>query len=127
MKKVAVSWKILKNGLNFEGTCLNKNCKAYKETIIMNMGLKQTYELGNPNLTNQTSTICPACQSYTMPRSCFFKNCKWKINGIKKTRKGPIIINSDWIFVENKYVRFNKKDSSFLKFSFLKIQTRPGI
>ncbi|CAF3995941.1 unnamed protein product [Rotaria sp. Silwood1] len=57
--RIAPRWRRAGHGLCFEGQCLNKECEAYRHTVIMPIGYQKFDILID---TDQETTICPLCK-----------------------------------------------------------------
>ena len=118
--KNAPDWRIAKMGLCLEGKCTNKQCKAYKSTVIINMGVPVIFKLGLPSAKQPTN--CPICQKYVKPITCALNNCEYRYIAIKETINGLEKVKSDWKKIENSYHRFDENKKA--DYSSLVIETR---
>eukprot|EP01091_Cochliopodium_minus_P008243 TRINITY_DN1831_c1_g1_i1.p1 TRINITY_DN1831_c1_g1~~TRINITY_DN1831_c1_g1_i1.p1 ORF type:complete len:219 (-),score=42.12 TRINITY_DN1831_c1_g1_i1:23-679(-) len=73
-------WCYIKSGLNLEGICRNKECKAYKKNVSIMVGL------GTFNVLKLTSSsVCPCCEKkVTNVTNPGFYNCKYHHEGKKR-------------------------------------------
>ncbi len=59
----APTWRTAAGGLSLEGTCRNRKCEAYKESVVMSKGYKDF------DLVRDSKTFrCPACKQPVAPR-----------------------------------------------------------
>ena len=98
-------WRILRHGLNFEGTCLNRACTAYKEKVFSPIeteifDMKKDLDL----------VKCPICTIVFIPEAFGFINCKYSYAVIKEIREEvfEIIQKQKWYYVENCFKYFVK-------------------
>jgi len=118
--KNAPDWRIAKMGLCLEGKCTNKQCKAYKSTVIINMGVPVIFKLGLPSAKQPTN--CPICQKYVKPITCALNNCEYRYIAIEETINGLEKVKSDWKNIDNSYHRFDENKKA--DYSSLVIETR---
>jgi hypothetical protein len=107
----APNWRLTKAGLCLEGKCMNSECDAYNQYVVMNMGTPIQYMVGYPN---ETGTNCPVCNQYVEPEISGFNKCEWRCLGIKKGEKGPEHHKSDWAKVGDEQHCFEDKDTQWL-------------
>jgi len=68
----APDWRYCCNGINIEGRCENKSCKAYGRMVI------HMYHFGVYDLLHSKAK-CPICYSPIKPIKPGFSSCLWKI------------------------------------------------
>ena len=99
----APEWRTINWGLNLEGRCKNRSCKAYNKLVIMQMGTPIIYKLGFPH---EKQTNCPMCKEYVKPETCGFYECSFRFFGVMETKNGPEKYKSEWKEISNqKYHR----------------------
>ncbi|CAF0781781.1 unnamed protein product [Brachionus calyciflorus] len=116
----APKWRTARAGLCFEGKCVNYECKAFNEMVIINMEVPIIYQLGMPN---QKETKCPQCDSYVKPITCGFNNCRWRFYGIKESENGPKRVSCEWKNVGDEYHRFDDDEESMCQWNSLVVET----
>ena len=72
----APKWRRANPGLCVEGKCVNENCEANGNMVVINMGFC-SFEL--PGDTYMCK--CPLCSKHVQPVTCGFNNCRWKWAG----------------------------------------------
>ncbi|CAF5028622.1 unnamed protein product, partial [Rotaria sp. Silwood1] len=126
--RIAPRWRRAGHGLCFEGQCLNKECEAYRHTVIMPIGYQKFDILID---TDQETTICPLCKYYVEPVACGFSNCWWRYEGIKICNSGPPKrCSSDWKHADDAYHRFDENPSEHVtwrKLIFEVVKKRPNL
>ncbi len=88
----APDWRYATKGLNVEGKCVNKSCRAFDSMVIYKFGE------GVFDLENDAELVkCPLCSQSVIPVTCGFSSCHWYINGIKEKEEisTPIKKSSD--------------------------------
>ncbi|KAF4041812.1 Ring finger domain [Phytophthora infestans] len=96
----APGWRTCTEGINIEGECKNRRCKAFGEMVIHQNG----YEAFN--LSTDTDVKCPICKKPFPPITCGFYNCAWKFDG--KRSRDDFSISSTWRNARGeKYYRFD--------------------
>lgn len=113
------SWRTAYPGLCLEGTCHNKNCEAFGQFVIMNMGSRVSYQLGMPN----PPTNCPQCRNYIKPETCAFNNTRWRYIGVKMTADGPERVRGEWTKADDAYYQFDQKTNGIAEWSQLVLET----
>ncbi|CAF1536743.1 unnamed protein product [Rotaria sordida] len=106
----APEWLIASPGLCLEGQCTNRSCKAYSQTVIMNIRFKKFDMLLG---VNETTCKCPMCQKYVKPKTCAFNRCWWCWKGVKEGGAGepPKPCSGNWKEADNAYHRFDEQIS----------------
>ncbi len=116
--KNAPKWRTAKIGLCLEGKCTNKQCEAYNNNVIINMGVPIMFKLGMPTANNPT--ICPICK--LKATTCAFNNCDYRYIAIKESYTGLEKINCEWKTVGDNYYLFD--DNKKTEYVSLVIETR---
>jgi hypothetical protein len=114
----ANAWKKYVSGLNLEGYCRNKNCKAYNKKVICQMGyLDYVFE------EDDNKVVCPICKKNIMPESCGFSKCVFKIIG-KKYNNGKLekIDDKIWKLVKNGYYSYDPDKTKIIYWESLIIK-----
>lgn len=82
----APDWRLIRDGLNIFGICLNPKCKAKKKEVIyipedMHINYNKYYKF---YLNEKITEIkCPICKKIFKPETFGFKNCEYQIVGKK--------------------------------------------
>ena len=79
----APAWRIVVGGLNYEGSCSNTECTAYKKKVIFGAGY------GKHTFGRTTGLSCPCCKRKPASEdlaTCAFNSCAWSFEG--ETVKG---------------------------------------
>ncbi|CAF1165393.1 unnamed protein product [Rotaria sordida] len=102
----APSWRIARPGICIEGKCSNQSCRAYKQMVVVNIGIREF------NLLNESHKMskCPECSRYVEPITCAFNNCIWRWEGLLQsgTDTEPREVSGDWKRADNAYHRFDE-------------------
>ena len=77
--KDAPDWRYICRGLNIEGICENKKCKAYNKNVFCPMVEFEIFDL----ILNSELVICPMCKSNFDAKTCAFYDCFYSFSGIK--------------------------------------------
>jgi len=80
-------WRIVGKGINLYGICLNENCEAKGEQVIMNVKSKE-YNVISEGFMGK----CPICKKYFDLDTCSFYHCDYKCEGTYFDRK-----KGDWV------------------------------
>lgn len=103
------NWRIARPGICIEGTCLNRSCKAYRQLVIINIGIKEF------SLLTESYKIskCPECSGYVEPKTCAFNNCLWAWKGIMQSLddSAPKELSGDWKKADDAYYRFDENEN----------------
>ena len=112
----APKWRAIDWGLNLEGRCENRSCKAFGKMVIMRMGSPIIYKLGLPH---KKPTNCPMCHQYVKPETCGFFGCSFRFLGIMETKNGPKKYKSEWKGISGQeYHRFDEVNKcNWIRFS----------
>ena len=87
LSKNAPKWRIISEGLNIFGKCLNKDCQAYKKEVIYktNLNIELREEGIIFNIIESADKIrCPICYKIFEPNTCGFYKCEYQFIGEKK-------------------------------------------
>jgi len=119
--KSAPEWRRAQPGLCLEGPCTNKQCKAFKNLVICNMGMRE-FSLQ----VDSADVQCPLCKEHVVPVTSGFNNCRFYFFGLYTSATGgPIRQESKPELIGDKYKRFDEftKDgkAATLPWDFLKI------
>ena len=110
MKKISFSdkaprWRICSDGLNLEGKCMNSQCAAYQQNVIMRQGYATCGIVPMENVYH-----CPICWDRVIPKTCAFTGTFWKTIGICEDGQS---IQSDWKYADgDNYHRFSETESN---------------
>eukprot|EP00735_Rhodelphis_limneticus_P012160 TRINITY_DN5362_c0_g1::TRINITY_DN5362_c0_g1_i1::g.24154::m.24154 TRINITY_DN5362_c0_g1::TRINITY_DN5362_c0_g1_i1::g.24154 ORF type:complete len:480 (-),score=30.47,sp/Q3E7K8/UBQ12_ARATH/46.00/6e-16,sp/Q3E7K8/UBQ12_ARATH/46.05/8e-14,sp/Q3E7K8/UBQ12_ARATH/42.00/3e-13,ubiquitin/PF00240.18/9.7e+03,ubiquitin/PF00240.18/4e-09,ubiquitin/PF00240.18/4.1e+03,zf-RING_2/PF13639.1/1.6e+02,zf-RING_2/PF13639.1/5.8e-08,Rad60-SLD/PF11976.3/1.1e+02,Rad60-SLD/PF11976.3/3.6e-05,zf-rbx1/PF12678.2/1.3e+03,zf-rbx1/PF126 len=121
----APAWRIVTPGLNIEGKCNNSSCKAFRNTVICQIGM------GDIDIILDTERVrCPCCRQNVTPVTCGFYDCYYRYNGIKiltgdnerslwstsartSSIRKRVTAHSDWLHAQDKdYTYYNPQDST---------------
>ncbi len=121
--KDAPEWRGCIDGLNIEGLCLNKTCKAYGKQIICPIGMGKIIDL----VQDIHQVKCPICSKNVEPITCGFTNCQYTWLGMKKDEKGDWVrVRSNiWWSIEGEYRYFDPTENGSCEWRQLKILTKP--
>lgn len=120
--KNAPEWRIASKGFSLEGKCTNKDCRAYNNNVIINMGVPCLFKLGLP--TDDQQTKCPLCEKHVKAVNCGFNNCEFRYKALVETDEGLEKKESDWKEIKDVYYTFDESKS--LKYSSLVIEVKQG-
>ena len=105
----APDWRVAGEGLNLEGVCKNRACKAYQEMVVMPQGLG-VFDLITD--CDATSCKCPCCGKFVQPTTCAFSDCMWKWVGLKGQSHAAAIADHERTVTEAKLAaQFTDSDS----------------
>jgi hypothetical protein len=110
-------WRQASIGLCLEGVCLNVQCDAFEQKVVMNQGLgKFNVVINSKAITSK----CPSCGESVLPSTCAFYHCSWQLSGIKHDDSNK---NSSltWQNATNNYHRW---EHSLTSWSQLTIETK---
>ena len=99
----APKWRKADPGLCVEGKCINKNCEANGNMVIVNMGF-ESFSLPE----DVYKCKCPLCSKNVTPVTCAFNNCRWKWAGSKYEAlpNPPSKHSGKWQVADNAYHLF---------------------
>ncbi|CAF2093859.1 unnamed protein product [Rotaria magnacalcarata] len=121
--KTAPHWRRTRCGLCLEGICINEQCKAFNQQVIMPVGYRKFDILLD---LDDVTTVCPICKSFVQPITCGFNNCWWRFQGIKKAendaRAAPKKCSSEWKQADNAYHCFEQSVSGTVTWNQLIIE-----
>lgn len=110
--KTGPRWRIASPGLCLEGTCVNDQCEAHNQRVVIRIGYKRFDLIVG---ADESTSICPVCRKYVDPETCAFNNCWWKYEGVRQDVVGkgipPKKYASDWQHADNAYYYFDQKTS----------------
>lgn len=118
----APDWRIVSNGLCLEGKCKNKNCEAFNNFVIINMGVPCIFKLGLP--TEKQPTQCPMCKKHVKAVNCGFYKCEFRYIAIMETDEGKVKKESEWKDIKDEYYTFDEQES--LNYSSFVIEVKNG-
>ncbi|UJR16118.1 hypothetical protein I4U23_003030 [Adineta vaga] len=67
-------WRVISKGLNIEGPCINADCLAYNQMVIINIGFGE-YDLSR--LILQRQNRCSMCDQKIHPVQYALNQCQW--------------------------------------------------
>ena len=102
----APNWRMARPGICIEGECSNPSCVAYKQLVVINIGIKKFDLL----VESGRMSKCPECLQYVQPITCAFNRCKWRWKGMMQTSDNaePKQVSEDWKLADNAYHRFDE-------------------
>jgi hypothetical protein len=80
--EIGVDYLRICSGLNIEGKCKNKACRANGKTVIHCVGM-HAFDV----IQREHEVKCPICKKWIQPVTCGFYECEYMFTGIKKERK----------------------------------------
>lgn len=96
------------NGLCIRSTCKNSSCETYNDTIYIQIGYVDNWNLF---YHQEDQVVCPSCREMVKPENYYFMNCYYRIDFIKecngKYEKGSI--NGD--ASSDNYKTFDEEES----------------
>jgi len=103
------------DGLNYESVCNNSNCKAYQQTVVINLGFRKSVLQRDRWESNK----CPMCDNTCGDITrVLFSKCAWQIKGY--TEKGEKIQKQG---VADKSTEEDPSPANQYKWSYLEIIT----
>ncbi|RMX61978.1 hypothetical protein DD238_008186 [Peronospora effusa] len=115
----APEWRLVSKGLNIEGRCRNRECRAYRSMII------DRKEFVPFNLMRDDDIECPICHCEVRPITCGFYGCAWRFEGV--TGSENLSICSQWNDASgDMYHRFDPDEvNGSVEWASLLILTKP--
>ena len=88
-------WHCMTPGICLQGICLNKECVAHQQQIIIPIGFKEFNVLTD---ANKSVVKCPMCSIYVTISKISFKDCQWRWHGIKQAipYEEPTVCRYEW-------------------------------
>lgn len=112
-------WRQVTTGLCLEGVCLNGQCEAFEQKVVINQGIGKFNAVTNSIITKSK---CPLCGAAVSPTTCAFNQCSWRLTGVKQDdSKKNSTITTDWQNTIHDYHRYEDSLTSWLQ---LTIETR---
>ena len=121
----APDWAKVTKGLNIDGKCSYKNCKAYDKTVTCRLGM---FPNGFNLMSNFKEIRCPICNNNFHGDTPVFSRCQYKFEGSKID--GNSGEHEDYIteYVStpaNGYRKFDEYKSGMVTWGSLIIYTKP--
>ena len=110
------NWRCVQSGLCLQGVCLNIQCAAFEQKVIINEGLGQCLIIKNSIMK---SLSCPLCQGSIQANTCAFYNCSWRFSGIKHDQQTNQTM--DW---QNSHNEFHRWKEILTSWKELTIETK---
>jgi len=119
----APDWRyVTGDGLCVEGRCMNYQCVAWPNYVIVNKGLG-TFDLIMDEHTNK----CPMCLQYVKAEKCAFNNCSYGYTGLMAQGDGEPpkkVTTQKEVDVGDNYKLFDPRDVGTANWLTLKIVTK---
>lgn len=115
----APMWRIIRPGLCIEGKCSNKQCEAYGQYVVINVG----FGIVDVAIDREKNT-CPSCQEIVAFDTCGFNNCIYEFIGLKFEDRKLVPVRPGPVKVGHEYRRFNLDENNKVEWATLKIVTR---
>ncbi|RUS35568.1 hypothetical protein BC938DRAFT_476799 [Jimgerdemannia flammicorona] len=99
----APEWRRAFYGLNLEGKCTNKSCKAYLQNVVVRWGFK------NFTLGDRQYTTCPLCKHHVSVFTCAFAKTWWNYRAVGNMGNDfeiPTFVEGKWRWADNRYHLF---------------------
>ncbi|KAE9296509.1 hypothetical protein PF008_g23983 [Phytophthora fragariae] len=115
----APEWRWCSQGLNIEGRCLNRNCRAFRRMIID----RKKFEVFN--LIRDDNVRCPICKTNVKLITCGLYDCCWRFEGVKANTR--MCTSSPWEEARGYvYHRFDADENNgSVEWTSLVITTKP--
>lgn len=87
-------WRRIEPGICLEGICLNEECIAHQQQVIIPISFKKF----NVLTANASIVKCPMCSNYVKISKIGFSHCQWRWHGIEQKMpcEEPTSCMSDW-------------------------------
>ncbi|KAL7270449.1 hypothetical protein RUND412_006847 [Rhizina undulata] len=125
--KNAPDWRQAVHGLNLDGTCENKSCRAYKKRILCKWGFRNNGVFDFVH--DQSECKCPICGKFVEPKNCGFCDTFYRATGLKKPIKGggPFVKLKDvtwkWAPADH-YTTFKEMQEDLVIWGKLKLEVK---
>ncbi|CAF0776138.1 unnamed protein product [Rotaria sp. Silwood1] len=116
------SWRRIEPGISLLGKCVNSDCKAYNNEVIIPLGFRKFDVLVESDSSNAK---CPICAKYVDPVKLGFNKCQWKTSGIKQAKQteAPVPFSENWSDThDNSLLEYHLKD---IRWRQLIVEARP--
>ncbi|RUS35565.1 hypothetical protein BC938DRAFT_476796 [Jimgerdemannia flammicorona] len=91
-------WLVAVSGLNLEGKCTNKSCKAYLQDVIVQWGFK------NFTLDDRQYTTCPLCKHHVRVFKCAFARWNYRaVGNMDNDFEIPTFVEGKWRWADDRY------------------------
>lgn len=80
------SWRTVRPGLCLEGPCLNRQCEAFGQMVI----IPQDYSYFDLH-RRMRAVDCPFCSKEVVPETCGFFQCWWRFTGQQAGEQSEVI------------------------------------
>ena len=110
-------WRQASKGLCLEAVCLNVQCDAFEQKVIINQGIGKFQAIINSQII---TSKCPSCGTTVTPNTCAFYQCAWRVAGVKQdeTNKNSSMTRTlDWQDTSKDYHRWEDSFTSWLELS----------
>jgi len=108
----APDWRYCCRGINIEGICENKDCKAYGHMVIY------MYRFGVFDLINSEAK-CPICHQHIKPIKPGFSSCLWRITYMKDDGSYGILPTHK---VGDEYQTYDEVEAGTCAYRFMHIE-----
>ena len=126
----APDWRTVQPGLTLEGTCINKQCRAFREDVLSNHHFEMF------DLCEKSSAIpryyakakCPMCHNDITAIKPGFSNCYYRIEGMKSNSENgneSVAYLKEWTRVGDYYLTYDEAKAGIVQWDYLYIYTRP--
>ena len=118
----APDWRTCKQGINLEGRCMNVDCPAFYQLVIIPISLSK-FDL----ILDQSKSKCPVCAQFVKPNTCGFLDCYYSFTGIKISEEGksPERVRGDWVSAPgDNFTYFNPMKAGIVEWTMLKIHVK---
>ena len=118
----APDWRTCQQGINLEGPCMNTQCQAFNQSVIIPISLS-TFDL----ILDQSKSKCPVCAQFVKPNTCGFLDCYYSFTGIKLSEEGkpPERVRGDWVSAPGEtFTYFNPMKAGIVEWAMLKIHVK---